>query len=270
MAEVVTMDIEIAIKRAFAKADEKIMKAVPEDNGCTVAVCLIDWKHKMLYSANCGDARVVVRTNGRTIRLSKDHKGSDSAERDAVIKRGGFFVPGDTYVNNLLAISRALGDKHLKPYVSAEPLVVPYSIKNQKGTVIVACDGLWDIVEDAAATNLAWDIVCKNRENPERCTLAANALIDGARGTKDNVSVIVCEIDTNIPVEVPVVEEAKKDTAVSIEKDDSKEPNEDDKKPPCENEEESSEEEGESVEKDKETSEKLESDQEEFSETSVL
>lgn len=51
-----------------------------------------------------------------------------------------------------LAVSRAIGDQKFKPWCIAEPFIKNYSLKNS-GFLILACDGLWDVMSHQAAVN---------------------------------------------------------------------------------------------------------------------
>ena len=63
-------------------------------------------------------------------------------------------------VNGMLAISRALGDHQLKrpilanDVVSNMPDITSTELTDGDMFVIIACDGLWDVVQDQDAVNL--------------------------------------------------------------------------------------------------------------------
>lgn len=73
----------------------------------------------MLVLANSGDQRAVLCRGGHTIHLTKDHK-PDDAEELSRIKRVGGFVSETKRVNGILALSRAVGDVDLQPFVTFE------------------------------------------------------------------------------------------------------------------------------------------------------
>lgn len=51
-----------------------------------------------------------------------------------------------------LAITRAIGDTDLKPYVTSEPEIVSIELDGEEDFLIMGSDGLWDgVTEDAAA-----------------------------------------------------------------------------------------------------------------------
>lgn len=61
MAEIQrTANVELALKQAFLRTDEELV-AKNVKSGCTAAVALLNKDKKKLYTANIGDARVVLR-----------------------------------------------------------------------------------------------------------------------------------------------------------------------------------------------------------------
>jgi len=84
-----------------------------------------------------------------------------------------------------LAISRALGDHIFKPYVTSEPEVKVIDITPQNKFLVIACDGLWDVLEDQETLDIIVD-----EQDPSQ---AAIKLRDTAynRGSGDNISVVV-------------------------------------------------------------------------------
>ncbi len=49
-------------------------------------------------------------------------------------------------VEGVLAVSRAIGDINLKPYVTCDPEIIHHSITPDDNYVILASDGLWDVM----------------------------------------------------------------------------------------------------------------------------
>ena len=62
---------------------------------------------------------------------------------------GGFVLNGR--VSGMLAVTRALGDHMLKDSVTSEPFFHEIQLAPDDRWLIVACDGLWDVVSDAEA-----------------------------------------------------------------------------------------------------------------------
>jgi serine/threonine protein phosphatase PrpC len=69
----------------------------------------IDWNHHWtIYTANAGDARIVLGNRGEAFRLTKDHKTDDPEEVQRIESTGGFMFKGR--VLGILAVTRSLGD----------------------------------------------------------------------------------------------------------------------------------------------------------------
>jgi serine/threonine protein phosphatase PrpC len=79
--------------------------------------------------------------NGQAVRISRDHKPNDEDEARRIVASGGF-VGNHNRVNGILAVSRALGDHMLKPFVSAEPTISVTNLKKSDLFMIIACDGV--------------------------------------------------------------------------------------------------------------------------------
>jgi serine/threonine protein phosphatase PrpC len=100
--------------------------------------------------------------------MSEDHKPSLPAERERIEKAGGK-VRFDR-VNGELAMSRALGDFQYKKNTTipdSEQLVIciPDISVHRRGVddeiLILACDGVWDVMSNGDAVNFLADVVVK-------------------------------------------------------------------------------------------------------------
>jgi serine/threonine protein phosphatase PrpC len=148
-----------------------------------------------LFVANAGDSRAVMGDGSVAVRCSTDHKPDNPEEEERIAKSGGVVVKtfnkfGNTIarVNGQLAVSRALGDHTFKPHVTSEPEVKEFVITPQHRILVMACDGLWDVIGDQEALDIA-----SSEEDPSQ---AAIKLRDTAynRGSGDNISVVVIQI----------------------------------------------------------------------------
>lgn len=98
-------------------------------------------RQRVLYTANVGDARIVLCRNGRALRLSYDHKGSDEQEGRRVSNAGGLIL--NNRVNGVLAVTRALGDAYMKDLVTGHPYTTETVIQHETDEfMILACDGV--------------------------------------------------------------------------------------------------------------------------------
>lgn len=66
-------------------------------------------KSRVLYTANVGDARIVLCRNGKALRLSYDHKGSDENEGKRVANAGGLILNNRVNGQSSLTTTRFWG-----------------------------------------------------------------------------------------------------------------------------------------------------------------
>jgi protein phosphatase PTC1 len=98
-------------------------------------------RQRVLYTANVGDARIVLSRSGRALRLSYDHKGSDESEGRRIANAGGLIL--NNRVNGVLAVTRALGDSYMKEFVTGHPYTTETVIQPDTDEfLILACDGV--------------------------------------------------------------------------------------------------------------------------------
>ena len=150
-----------ALFQAFQDADcDYMAQSDGERSGSTAHVMVYDQLCNVLYSGNTGDTRAVLCRNGGTAyELSYDRKATDPEEVARVGAAGGFVANGR--VMGSLAVSRALGDMALKPQGgNAKPgVLIPdpelscfYPVQSDE-FVIIATDGLWDVMSSQAAVD---------------------------------------------------------------------------------------------------------------------
>lgn len=98
-------------------------------------------RQRVLYTANVGDARIILCRKGKALRLSYDHKGSDENEGKRVANAGGLIL--NNRVNGVLAVTRALGDNYMKDLVTGHPYTTETVIQpGMDEFIILACDGV--------------------------------------------------------------------------------------------------------------------------------
>lgn len=154
---------------------------------------------RVLYTANVGDARAVLSRSGKAVRLTYDHKGSDKKEVRRIQEAGGFVL--NNRVNGVLAVTRSLGDSAMKEYVVGQPYTSTMDLTDTDEFLIIACDGLWDVIEDQPAVELIKD--CPTAQ------VAAETLVRHALDnfSHDNVTALVVKFSSSGGQ--PVVEAAK-------------------------------------------------------------
>ncbi|KAJ9694289.1 hypothetical protein PVL29_010002 [Vitis rotundifolia] len=155
--------------------------------GCTAVAALI--VRNKLFVANAGDCRTILCRAGCAFALSKDHVASCLEERERVTNAGGqvkWQVDTWRVGSAALQVTRSIGDDDLKPAVTAEPEITETILSVEDEFLVMASDGLWDVVSNAEVVNIIRDTV----KEPGMCSkrLATEA---AERGSKDNITVIV-------------------------------------------------------------------------------
>ncbi|KAI0452209.1 protein serine/threonine phosphatase 2C [Xylaria acuta] len=167
-----------------------------EDNGNTIAIPESTHarlkgtatRQRVLYTANVGDARIILCRAGKALRLSYDHKGSDENEGKRIANAGGLIL--NNRVNGVLAVTRALGDTYMKDLVTGHPYTTETVIQPEVDEfIIIACDGLWDVCSDQEAVDLIRDKI--------DAVAASKLLVDHAlaRFSTDNLSCMIIRFD---------------------------------------------------------------------------
>ncbi|PXF48885.1 Protein kinase and PP2C-like domain-containing protein [Gracilariopsis chorda] len=184
---------ESALIHAFEDVDYAFLKdsSMEENSGCTALSALV--VDSTLFVANAGDCRCILsRKDGTVLSLSKDHLATDPAEQARVLARGGS-VSVSGRVMGCLMVSRSLGDRPFKRYISSTPDVVKHHLTNDDDFIILASDGLWDVVPIDEAAALVRSTVRVPDLAAKRLALKAVEL-----GSDDNISVIVAFFGGNV------------------------------------------------------------------------
>lgn len=155
--------------------------------GCTAIAALI--VRNKLFVANAGDCRAILCRAGRPFSMSKDHVASCAVERTRIIKEGievKWLVDTWRVGPAALQVTRSIGDDDLKPAVTAQPEITETSLSTDDEFLVMASDGLWDVVRNEDVVSIIKDTV----KEPAMCSkrLATEA---AERGSKDNITVIV-------------------------------------------------------------------------------
>lgn len=123
------------------------------------STCLIVCHFKInsesfLNIINLGDSRCVLCRNNIAKTLTVDHKPNWPSEFNRISKLGGKIrKDGNTYRINDLSVSRAFGDLSASQYVTHMPDLYKYKVKPSDRFIIIACDGLWDVLSPQDAVN---------------------------------------------------------------------------------------------------------------------
>ncbi|KAL3636953.1 hypothetical protein CASFOL_019252 [Castilleja foliolosa] len=194
-----------ALVAGFVKTDIEFQQR-GETSGTTVTFVVIDgWT---VTVASVGDSRCILDTQeGIVSLLTVDHRLEENVEeRERVTASGGevarLNVFGGSQVGPLrcwpggLCLSRSIGDTDVGEYIVPIPHVKQIKLSKAGGRLIIASDGIWDLVtSDNAAQS------CRGLP----ADLAAKLVVKEAlrsRGLKDDTTCLVVDI---IPSERPVL-----------------------------------------------------------------
>nr|ACA58118.1 protein phosphatase 2c [Iris tectorum] len=205
---------ERAFADCFQRVDEEVGgesdPVAPETVGSTAVVAVICSSH--IVVANCGDSRAVLCRGKQPVALSVDHKPNREDEYARIEAAGGKVIQWNGYrVFGVLAMSRSIGDRYLKPWVIPEPEVMIVPRTKEDECLILASDGLWDVVSNEEACDAArrrillWHkrngalstMTSSSSSKGEEADPAAQAAADYLsklaiqKGSKDNISVDV-------------------------------------------------------------------------------
>lgn len=179
--------LEEAIRGGYLVTDSEFLSQGVSSGACAASVLLKDGE---LHAANVGDCRVVLSRNGIADVLTNDHRVSREDERLRIENSGGFLHcrNGIWRVHGSLAVSRAIGDRHLKEWIISEPEIKRVPLTSDCQFLIIASDGLWDKVNEQEAV----DVILRENNSVESC----KKLVDKSfsRGNMDDITVMVINL----------------------------------------------------------------------------
>lgn len=181
------------IESAIATLETQLKMIGGRDCGSTLCGVLVDRQARRVFYANVGDSQALAIRFDSKDSLHADfkcdtHKVSNPAE-EARVKAGGGSILNGRLAGNLL-ITRSLGDFDLREYglISAPDIRESEIFKNK--LVVIASDGVWDVIDREAAVKLVKASGKKGLEDLSR------AIVKEAveRGSVDNISVVLLKI----------------------------------------------------------------------------
>ncbi|KAK7261021.1 hypothetical protein RIF29_27324 [Crotalaria pallida] len=203
-----------AFTNCFLKVDAEVGgKAnndpiAPETVGSTAVVAIICSSH--IIVANCGDSRAVLCRGKEPMALSVDHKPNRDDEYARIEAAGGKVIQWNGHrVFGVLAMSRSIGDRYLKPWIIPEPEVMFLPRAKDDECLILASDGLWDVMTNEEVCDLArrrlllWhkkngsELPSERGEGIDPAAQAAAEFLSNRalqKGSKDNITVIVVDL----------------------------------------------------------------------------
>lgn len=189
-------DLEKVLKKAFLDADKALFKHLSYFNnpsfltaGTTATVALLrDGVELVVGSA--GDSRALLCRKGQAVKLTKDHTPDREDERQRIRKFGGFVTwnsVGQANVNGRLAMTRSIGDFHLKTSgVIADPDTQRLNIHHADDAFLaLTTDGINFLLSDQEIC----DVITQCHDPTEGAEVIAEQALQ--YGSEDNATIIV-------------------------------------------------------------------------------
>lgn len=150
----------------YESIQRKVIEALPkisEETGSTAIVGVRYYDNGEWFQVvNLGDCRAVLSRNGIAMNLSKDHKPCWPYEKLRILQVNatqGLSEPIYRDKDSLeyrvkgLSVCRGFGDTAAKPHVSHIPDSLVIKLERQDKFIIIACDGLWEVMTSEEAVN---------------------------------------------------------------------------------------------------------------------
>ncbi|KAL0272284.1 UNVERIFIED_CONTAM: hypothetical protein PYX00_005319 [Menopon gallinae] len=133
--------------------------------GSTALAVLHQIEEKKIVVSWLGDSQAILVKQEGYLLLADPHKPGRKDEFERIETQGGYVLKaGGSYrVNGQLSVSRAIGDKEYKPYVSSEPDVRVIDLTGSEEFFVIGCDGLWDVVQPEDVIEAVYS---QMKENP--------------------------------------------------------------------------------------------------------
>jgi serine/threonine protein phosphatase PrpC len=195
-----------SIRKALAKGFEVVSRKVLSttyldlEGSTAVVVYLCD---NNIVTANLGDSRAILCRGSKAVPLTVDHKPDSPREKKRIedlggrVKWHGYLGPdklpvpgmGAYRINGNLAVSRALGDRLERPFVSSDPdIAILDRNKDEDRFMVIASDGLWDVMTSQDVVDFVKQIMAGS---------PSSTLPQNPRGKKSN-AIVPMEVPTSL------------------------------------------------------------------------
>ncbi|KAL0688481.1 hypothetical protein Bca4012_088158 [Brassica carinata] len=203
-----------ALFNSFLRVDSEVESVAPETVGSTSVVAVVFPTH--IFVANCGDSRAVLCRGKTALPLSTDHKPDREDEAARIEAAGGKVIRWNgARVFGVLAMSRSIGDRYLKPSIIPDPEVTAVRRVKEDDCLILASDGVWDVMTDEEACEMARKRILlwhkknavagdaslhtdeRRGEGKDPAAMSAAEYLSKLalqRGSKDNITVVVVDL----------------------------------------------------------------------------
>lgn len=176
-------------KRCFAEVTTRLNKHLRKRHIDAGSTALVAWATpKTVLICNTGDCRAVLCRNGLAVPLTKDHKPGLVEEQLRLEKLGGTVVY-DRHIKSYrvagMSVSRSFGDLDRQPFITSVPDTYRHSVRKNDHFIILATDGLWDVLTNQDAVELVLKTAARDNAAALLCRTAVT------RHSSDNVTAVV-------------------------------------------------------------------------------
>lgn len=185
-------------KQLFKEIQQKLLtnsKGKTNGSTCLINIMYRNEKNGEIHMnfINIGDSRAtIVYKNGTAQQVTTDHKPDDIKEKKRIEELDGEVVEDSEGIYRIgdLSLARSFGDGDHAPFVCQVPDVFYKKVTPETKYVVMACDGLWDVINNNELF-LIFDKIKKNNSTANLAEEIATECLK--RGTTDNISVIIIE-----------------------------------------------------------------------------
>jgi serine/threonine protein phosphatase PrpC len=144
---------------------------------------------------NLGDSRCILCRDNFALPLTKDHKPMWPEENMRITKLGGKIYYDDDWRIMELSVSRSFGDISATPFLTHVPDLFRYKIEKNDKFIVLACDGLWDVLSNQEVVNYilmnCYDLSQNKRINDKKNISKLLGKLAISKGSGDNITAIV-------------------------------------------------------------------------------
>jgi serine/threonine protein phosphatase PrpC len=174
-----------AISSVVKQVNAELKRRAVTDGAALVFTCVTPTE---IGCAHLGDSRaLIVKSDLSVIPLTVDHKPTERSEIDLVKENRSFVEKNRTA--GILAVSRSIGDFQIKG-VSRIPAMTSHPRRPDDFRLVMCCDGVFDVIRNEEIGR----IVGQEDDLGKAAYLLRNLAF--ARGSQDNISVIVVDLTT--------------------------------------------------------------------------
>jgi serine/threonine protein phosphatase PrpC len=190
--------LEKGITEAFLHHDRQMADDVTlrlTYAGSTCVSAFVSASH--VTFANLGDSRGVFVRENRALFATQDHKPTDDKETARIYTAGGTVLSGR--IDGALAVSRSFGDFTFKSRsdlprgrqkVSPEPDITSIARGAGPEYLLLACDGVWDVMDVRTAVAFVNQQLAKGKRTPQQvCAKLISKCL--SLGSQDNISALL-------------------------------------------------------------------------------